>query len=265
MRSWGWAGRMGRRVMGKGGPMADPRDCPVLRAGPVSSVAEVIDRLTEVRDGTAKVAPECGIVQFSDLYLTITGCIQDHIRAGDFFADNPYLARLDVVFANRYFAALGAWAGGGTPPRVWRLLFDVPNDGEVTAIQLAGAGVNAHINLDLAVATVDTGREMGDAELDTGSRKEDYGKVNDVFAEQMDVLLRRLLERHRATLGSTEPHSPLARLMTRIVATARHFAWEDAKDLWPLARRSEEWAAKEQHMDAVACLVGRGLLVDLPG
>ena len=245
--------------------MADPRDCPVLRAGPVASVAEVIDRLTEVRDSTAKIAPECGIAEFSDLYLTITQSIQGHIQAGDLFADNGYLARLDTVFANRYFDALRAWAEGGRPPAVWQLLFQAANDGEVTAIQLAGAGVNAHINLDLAVATVDTGREMGDAELDSGSRKADYGKVNDVFAEQMDVLLAHLLVRRLAQGQPAEPHSALARLMARIVTAARHFAWEDAKDLWPLPRHSKEWQAKEHHMDAVACLIGRGLLVDLPG
>jgi Family of unknown function (DUF5995) len=244
-------------------PMADARECPELRAGAATSVVEVIDRLTEIRDCTGKVAPECGIACFSDLYLTITQGIWDHIQAGGFFADNGYLARLDVAFANRYFDALRAWAGGHRTPRAWQVLFEVPNDGEVTAIQLAGAGVNAHINFDLAVATVDTGREMGDAALHT--RREDYAKVNDVFAERMEVLLRELLEARAATATESERLSALGRLMTRIVATARHFAWEDAKELWLLPRRTEAWDAKERHMDAVAYLVGRGLLVDLPG
>jgi len=243
--------------------MADARDCPALRTGAATGMVEVIDRLTEIRDCTGKVAPECGIAQFSELYLTITQCIWDHIQAGGFFADNGYLARLDVVFANRYFHALGAWAGGQRTPRAWRVLFEVPSDGEVTAIQLAGAGVNAHINFDLAVAIVDTGRERGDAALDT--RREDYAKVNDVFAERMDALLRDLLEARALAGRESEQLSALGRLMTRIVATARHFAWEDATDLWPLPRRSEAWDAKEQHMDTVAYLVGRGLLVDLPG
>jgi hypothetical protein len=247
--------------------MADPRDCPALRAGAATSVVEVIERLTEIRDCTFKVAPECGIAEFSDLYLTITQGIWDRIEQGDFFADNGYLARLDVSFANRYFDALRAWAGGQRTPRSWQVLFDVPNDGETMAIQLAGAGVNAHINFDLAVATVDTGREMGDAELDTSSRWEDYAKVNDVFAERMDTLLRNVVEA-RAAMGqdpAPERLSAIGRLMTRIVAAARQFAWEDAEHLWALPRRSEAWEAKEQQMDAVAYLVGRGLLVDLPG
>jgi len=245
--------------------VADARDCPALRAGDATSVVEVIDRLTEIRDCTGKVAPECGIAQFSELYLTITQCIWDHIQAGGFFADGGYLARLDVNFGNRYFDALRAWAGGQQTPRAWQVLFEVPNDGEITAIQLAGAGVNAHINFDLAVATVDTGREMGDAELDTGSRREDYAKVNDVFAERMETLLRDLLEARAAKGEESERLSALGRLMTRIVTAARQFAWEDATELWSLPRRSEAWDMKEQHMDAVAYLVGRSLLIDLPG
>ena len=246
--------------------MADPRDCPALRAGSATSVVEVIERLTEIRDCTGKVAPECGIAQFSELYLTITQRIWERIRAGGFFADNEYLARLDVTFANRYFDALRAWAGGRRTPRVWQVLFEVPSDGEITAVQLAGAGVNAHINFDLAVATVDTGRDMGDARLDTGTRREDYAKVNDVFAERMDILLRNLLE-ERAAAEDGEPArvSALGRLLTRIVAAAREFAWEDAIELWSLPRRSEAWDTKEHTMDAVAYLIGRSVLVDLPG
>jgi len=237
----------------------------VLRAGAVTTVAEAIDRLAEIGDATGKVAPECGIAQFNDLYLTITRSIEAQLRSGTFFADNEYLARLDVAFANRYFDALRAWARGGTPPEVWRMLFDLPDDGEVTAVQLAGAGVNAHINLDLAVAVVDTGREMGDPALDTGSRHDDYTKVNDVFVEEMDTLLHRLVE-HRAARGeNTAALSVLGRMMTGVIAIARRHAWEDAGGLWPLPRRSDGWKAREHHMDAVGCRLGHGLLVDLPG
>ena len=246
--------------------MADPRECPALRAGPVTSVVEVVGRLTEIRDCTARAAPACGIAEFSDLYLTITEGIRERIERGDFFADNEYLARLDVSFANRYFDALRAWAGGRHTPRSWQVLFEAPDDGDLMAIQLAGAGVNAHINFDLAVATVDTGREMGDAELDTGTRREDYARVNDVFAERMDALLRNVFEAQAVEGQGTETRlSALGRLMTRIVTAARQFAWEDATELWSLPRRSAAWEIKEQQMDAVAYLVGRSLLVDLPG
>ena len=243
--------------------MADVRDCSVLQAGAVGTVAEVIERLREIRDGTAGIAPGCGIAHFSDLYLSVTRTIDSHIRSKGFFADDEYLARLDVGFANRYFDALRAWAGGGTPPGCWKLLFDLPVDGEVTALQLAGGGVNAHINLDLAVAVVDTGREMGDADLHV--REGDYTKVNDVFAEDMARLLRRLLDERSARGGQTDRLEYLGELMTRIVARSRLHAWHDAEKLWPLDRRSPEWAAREELLDEWACRLGSVVLFDLPG
>jgi hypothetical protein len=234
--------------------------CPVLRAGPVGSLDEVVSRLAEIDDAVAAVAPECGVGRFTGVYLTITSRIREHIRTGGFFTDGAYLARLDVVFANRYFDALRAWAGGDAAPECWRLLFDRPGGGEITAVQLAAGGVNAHINLDLAVAVVETGREFGDADLAAPHRHDDYTKVNDVFAEQMDGLLDGLVADPPGVA-----HPVLGRLVTAVVAVARRHAWEDAEALWPLPRRSEAWAAREARMDAVACWFGRRLLADLPG
>jgi hypothetical protein len=81
----------------------------------------------------------------------------------------------------------------------------------------------------------------------------------------MDTLLDRFLEDETAAGGDPEPVSARGRLMTRIVAAARQFAWEDAEALWGLDRGSEAWTAKERHMDSVASLIGRGILIDLPG
>src|SRR5437016_3169131 len=102
--------------------MEDVRDCPVLRAKPATTVPEVIERLIAIRDGTREVAPECGVGYFSHLYLKITKRIGKHIQKRDFFVDDDYLKRLDVLFANRYFDALRAWATGGAVPKAWQVL-----------------------------------------------------------------------------------------------------------------------------------------------
>jgi hypothetical protein len=250
--------------------MDDPRDCAVLELGAVTTIPEVIERLTRIRDEIREVAPDCGIGDFSDLYRTITQSVQRHIQERTFFVDDAYLACLDVLFANRYFEALRAWATGGTPPKAWQVLFDAPSDGTLSALRRAGMGVNAHINLDLAVATVEAGREMGDVELDHGvspegfvpvSRREDYLKVNRIFEEHMDELLNRLLEE---TDDDPVHLSFVGWLSTGAVSVARDFAWGDALDLWPLPRRSVEWTEKEAAMDDEACTYGKRLLIDLP-
>jgi hypothetical protein len=87
----------------------------------------------------------------------------------------------------------------------------------------------------------------------------------DTCAENMDPRLGRLLEGGSAAGDGPEPLSARGRLLTRIVRAARQFAWEDAEVLWGLDRGSDAWTAKERHMDAVASLIGRGMLIDLPG
>ena len=243
--------------------MPDPRECTVLQAGPVSTLPQVIDRLAEIRNCTGKVAPECGITHFSDLYLTITCNIWGRVQKGNVFADNNYLARLDVAFANQYLRALRDWAGGQTrPPRAWGLLFDRQNDGEILPLQLAGAGVNAHINFDLAFAVVETGRQVGDAGVE--HRKADYDKVNDVFAEEMDSLLDRLRTLRAASGEGERRLSTVGRLLTEMVAAARGVAWEAAELLWPQEPDSFGWNAQRAMMDRATWALGCTLLVDLP-
>jgi hypothetical protein len=80
----------------------------------------------------------------------------------------------------------------------------------------------------------------------------------------MDSLLSRLLEGADGVDDDPLRLSVLGRIMTRVVTASRRFAWEDAEELWSLDRKSEPWEDKERHMDGVACLVGGGILVDLP-
>ncbi len=131
------------------------------------------------------------------------------------------------------------------------------------AVQLAGAGVNAHINFDLAVATVDTGRELGDADL--AGRRDDYDKVNDVFAENMDALLDRLLEEQegrrrgpRAAVGPGPADDPARRRRPPVRLGGRRRPVGTPPRLRRLGGQGTA-------LDAVASLVGRGVLVDLPG
>ena len=253
-----------------------PRTGSPLTADPVSTVDEVIQRLAEIKaavtpsDGSG---PRSGMYWFSHLYLVITQNVQSKIGSGRFFADNEYLTGLDVAFANRYLDAVRAHSRGEATPEVWRLLFAVPADGEILPVQLAMAGVNAHINLDLAFAVVNACRNLGRTDIDAGWQKADYDKVNAIFAEEMDRLLHELARGYASRPGeSGVPHqvelqrlSLLEDLATRIVVLARGAAWENAEYLWPLASGSDPWRARERVMDDVAAALSRALVVNLPG
>ncbi|HEY3239546.1 MAG TPA: DUF5995 family protein [Acidimicrobiia bacterium] len=236
-----------------------------LIAGPVFTVAEVIQRLHDIKGAvTTPDGPRSGIYWFSHLYLVITENVQQKINEGQFFADNEYLTALDVAFANRYLDAVRTHTQGETAPDVWQLLFDVPADGEILPVQLAMAGVNAHINFDLAFAVVNACHALDRKDIDWGEQKADYDKVNDIFAEEMDRLLRELA-RGYSTRREMERLSLLERMATQIVVLARGAAWENAGYLWPLEPTTARWRQREGAMDDAAAALSRAMLIDLPG
>jgi hypothetical protein len=245
--------------------MPDGSD-PALAAGPVVTVAEVIERLTAIKGATAPGAarPHSGMYWFSHLYLVITENVRDKINGGRFFADNEYLTALDVAFANRYLDALRGHTLGADAPEVWRLLFAVPGDGEILPVQLAMAGVNAHINFDLPFAVVNACRALGRPDIDQGSQKADYDKVNAIFAEEMDRLLHKLARGYSNQVEMAR-QSLLERLANEMVVLARRMAWENAGYLWGMEPGSEPWRALAGVMDDAASVLSKAMLVDLPG
>ena len=68
------------------------------------------------------------------------------------FADEASLITLDVGFAGLYFVAVDLDARGAAVPHAWASLFGARGRKGVAPIQFALAGLNAHINHDLALA-----------------------------------------------------------------------------------------------------------------
>jgi hypothetical protein len=68
-----------------------------------------------------------------------------------------WLTRLDIVFAGFYFSAIaGALGPSANTASSWDALFEARNRAGVDRIQFALAGMNAHINHDLALALLRT-------------------------------------------------------------------------------------------------------------
>jgi hypothetical protein len=79
---------------------------PSVPSGPATSVPEAIARM-EALVTAFPVAD--GVACFARMYLTVTREVARRIGAG-FFADPDFMTRLDVVFANLFFAAVDGWA-----------------------------------------------------------------------------------------------------------------------------------------------------------
>ncbi len=87
------------------------------------------------------------------------------------------MERLDVVFANRYFSALGAYFAGKQAPRSWSVAFEAASTARATIVQHLLLGVNAHINYDLGLAAAAT---LPGQDLPT--LQPDFEEINRVIA-----------------------------------------------------------------------------------
>jgi len=116
---------------------------------------------------------------FAALYRRVTLAVRDGVSSGRFH-NGPLMERLDVVFASRYLDALAAYQSGGTPSRSWKLAFVACSDDSRLILQHLLAGMNAHINLDLGIAS---------AQVSPGDQlpqlKTDFDEINDVLAAQV--------------------------------------------------------------------------------
>jgi hypothetical protein len=151
----------------------------MTRTAEVHDIQGVLAALRRVVDDAARAGDRNGL--FAAVYRQVTAAVAQRLADG-FFDDDDRLSRFDAVFAGRYLSALAAWRNGHDPGRSWRLAFRAAGDAGPVLVQHVLLGVNAHINLDLAVAAAQTspGEEIG-------GLKGDFDRVNEVL---VDVLCR---------------------------------------------------------------------------
>lgn len=225
---------------------------PIIE-GPVSSIADVAQRLAAVRDhmsGVSELGELDGIACFSRLYAIITETVDARP-----FADREFLVRLDLEFARRYFDALLAHVREphGAPDS-WRVLFDRRIDASVGPARFAAAGVNAHINYDLAAALLATWPDFPPIE----PRHGDYDGINEVFAARMEQL-RELFDSPLSG-GPGLLDAGANRLGDLLVRATRTLAWDLAMTAWTAPDRAAAATSLDCELDRVTAMVGRAVL-----
>lgn len=195
-----------------------------------------------------------GIRYFHQVYTEVTRAVARRVAAGG-FEDLPFMISLDVEFAGLYLQALDAPA---TAPRAWRVLFDRRRD-KLAPLRLALAGMNAHINRDLAVALDTTCTRRGGT-LDRNSpRCRDFAAINDILNAQMATAKRELFSRvDRVADAVLGPVDDLFEVWS--ITTARDNAWSAGAALHQLVPGEARDAAL-QAIDRTASLIGRLLLL----
>ena len=119
---------------------------------------------------------------FAALYRRITRAVRDGLNRGQ-FENGPLMEQLDVTFASRYLDALAAHQSAGKPSRSWKLAFRACGDDSRLILQHLLAGINAHINLDLGVASAQVGPGHQLPQLKT-----DFDQINALLALQVGAV-----------------------------------------------------------------------------
>lgn len=148
------------------------------------NIDEVLEHLALIVE-TSK-ARRSRLGYFATLYRQVTLEVKRGIDAGR-FQDGPRMDRFDTAFGNRYFEALAAWEAGREPPKCWRVAFDLLTSDDTIILQHLLLGVNAHINLDLAVAAV---AAAPGEQIDALSR--DYDLINDILVSVLNKVQEAL-------------------------------------------------------------------------
>ena len=208
------------------------------------TVDDIVARLEEI---DASLPPADGVACFNRMYLTVTRSVRDRVADG-LFANPDLMATLDVTFAGLYLAAVDAV---GAVPAAWAPLFARRSDERVETIQFAVAGMNAHINHDLAVAVYTVCRDAGIAP-DDGSLHADYLAVNELLAGVEEAVRQSYLS--GLALEADREVAPVLDLVgSWSIDRARDAAWVNAGVLWHLR---DVAFARDAFLDTLARSVG---------
>jgi hypothetical protein len=222
-----------------------------------ATIAEVV----AVMNAIDQVLPKGdGLKWFNLLYLQVTQHIDLQPPAGG-WEDAAYLTRLDIVFAGLYFAAVASWlSGNGSTPSSWAALFEARTRPHIDRIQFALAGMNAHINHDLALALLQTDAEMNMQPGKQSAEHDDYERVNGILAQ---VLPQALTFLAADCLGEAAQDTGRIGQLLAIwdVGVARDAAWDFADHLRSLPEAAKPLARLAQ--DRLTGVIGRSLLLPL--
>lgn len=236
----------------------DPQLLQLLNSTTPQHIDEVVQLLRAI---DSLLPSNDGLKWFNVLYLMTTQEVLNQPPPSGW--QNPaWLSRLDVVFAQFYGNALRDFLSHTGPiPSSWQALFERRDASNVQRIQFAVAGMNAHINRDLALALVETSQQMGFVPADNGPEHQDFEHINNVLENVLPQALDALAD--GGILGELAEDSGTVGKLLAIwnVRKARELAWDFADILRGLSGLSRRAVLRVQ--DKTTGALGRSLLLPL--
>jgi hypothetical protein len=213
------------------------------------NIDEVLDLLQQIVLDAADSGAAHGL--FAALYLKMTRGVKQGMDQGR-FDDAERMDRFDTLFANRYLTALAQSHAGAPTTRAWRAAFEVSDHDDVITLQHLLLGVNAHINLDLAISAAET------SPGEILALENDFEQINGIVGETLNDAQTVLGEFNRGlwwvdVVGGDADEW----LGTFSISKMRAHAWDNAQEL--AGEDRVRWPGRIRSMDRTAGLLGRNL------
>jgi hypothetical protein len=203
------------------------------------TINEVIRQLEDIITTSADTNSRLGF--FAALYHKVTVRVQEGILNNE-FEDGPRMEKLDVTFANRYIEAVRQYKNGQTPTDSWLVAFEGAKKSSVLVLQHLLLGMNAHINLDLGIAAVETSGEQ-----DIRLIRRDFNTINDILGSLTGEVLTEInrISPFLSLLGLNAGNNESI-LIQFSLTNARDGAWRFAEEL-----------SEKKGTDYTACIAAR--------
>ena len=150
---------------------------------PAKTIDEVLGQLDEIIN--IAIASSNYIFTFAYVYRETTAKIKDAILNHQ-FEDGKRMETMDVIFANLFIDAFYSFHNQQDTSRVWKLAFKAGKS-NLALVQYILLGMNAHINMDLAIAASEVSKGKNIMDL-----KHDFMVVNDILSGLTNPLQKGL-------------------------------------------------------------------------
>ena len=224
-------------------------------SGPDATTVDEV--LAKMRQIDAALADNDGLKWFNRLYMMVTQEVD--LRPAAMWKDAVWLDRLDVVFAGLYFKAVASFVSqSADAPNAWDALMEARFRGGIDRVQFALAGMNAHINHDLALALIATNQQSNINPNRLSPQYVDYDSVNqllrDVTPRALNVLATGILGQLAQDTGK------IGRLLAFWnIVKARNLAWDFGDHLRQVSAIQRQLGLTAQ--DQITGALGRAILV----
>ncbi|MEY2570396.1 MAG: hypothetical protein QOE63_746 [Acidimicrobiaceae bacterium] len=228
-------------------------------AAPVGS-ADAIDGVIErMQTIDSRLPAEDGVAEFNRMYLRVTREVGTAVK-GTMFQNEEFLAHLDVVFANLFFAAYDADLTGAEVPHAWAPLFSAREKPHTRAIQFALAGMNAHINHDLGLAVVQCCQQMALEPHDDSPEHHDYRETNSILDSLMPSIKSWFIDSlvHRIDNPAGQIDDAFERYS---IAVLRGAAWQTGQLVWGMRDHPHLQSMFLRTLASGVGMAGHGLLI----